>query len=152
MRSDPGTLRRWIYGWLGQSSPRLPLRKLFLALCCFLVLIRRSLSDFCLSLLAGQLGIFMESRGVQILDAFGLFGRRLTGDSSLARLDEGFIEPLIAAVGIVVLLATVVGLDDDGTGPRSDIARRPYLMMKSAGYVVQKGTEGHLQRSFRIHS
>jgi hypothetical protein len=48
MRSDPGIFRRRIYGWLVQSSPRPPLRELFLALCCFFVLIRRSLSDFCL--------------------------------------------------------------------------------------------------------
>lgn len=144
IRSGSCIFRRRMEGWRVQSSPR-PLRELFLALCCFFVLIRRSLSDFFLLRVRRVPREFDGGHeALQIVDTFGLFGRRLAGDSSVAGVDNGFVEPPVAAVGIVGLLATVVGLDDDGTGPLGDIARGPQLTVKGAGHVVQKGIEGHL--------
>lgn len=87
-----------------------------------------------------------------MLDAFGLLCRGLAGDGSGSGVDEGFVQPLVAAMSVVRLLATIVGLDDEGVGTLSNIARGAYLAVKSVGHVFQQGVEGHLQCSFRIHS
>ena len=70
----------------------------------------------------------------------------------MAGVYNGFIEPLVAAVGVVGLLAAVVGLDDDGAGAFSKMARCPDLMVKGSGQVLQECVERHFQCSFRIHS
>lgn len=70
----------------------------------------------------------------------------------MARFDNGFVEPLVAAVGIVILFPAVVGLDDKGTRAVGNIARGPQLMVQGAGHVLQQCCEGHFEGSFRIHS
>lgn len=89
---------------------------------------------------------------VQILYAFSLLNGRLARDSSVAGLDYGFVQPLVAALGVVGLLAAVVGLDDDGAGSLSDVARGSHLAVEGGGHMLQEGMERHLQSSFRIHS
>ena len=48
----------------------------------------------------------------QLLDALGLLGGCLAGDGSVGCVDNGLVQALVAAVGVVALLAAVVCLDD----------------------------------------
>lgn len=125
----------------GQSSPR-PLRELFLALCCFLPLSRRSLSDFCLHTVSWRLD--GSSEDIQVLDALGLFGRGLPGNGGVGGVYNGFVQPLVAALGVVALPAAIVGLDDDGAGAFSKMAGCPYLRVEGSGQVLQECMERHL--------
>lgn len=99
------------------SSPR-PLLEPFLALCCFLIFSRRSLSAFCLrhgqqlSCVPGPVPQMPASACYpQILDMALLLRGRFLGDCVAARLHNGIVQSLVASVGVVILLPTVVGLD-----------------------------------------
>ena len=88
----------------------------------------------------------------QIFNMAHLFRGRFTGNSNAPGLSNGIVEAPVAGMGIVVLLAAVVGLDDDGAGAFSKMARCPNLMVKGSGQVLQECVERHFQCSFRIHS
>lgn len=70
-------------------------------------------------LLTGLLSAFGPSHGlsggrvddVQMFDTLHLLCRRLGGHSIMARLSDGLVQTLIAALGVVALFSTVVGLD-----------------------------------------
>jgi hypothetical protein len=71
-----------------------------------------------IGLLPGSLSAFGPSVGspeivrlhIQVFDTLHLVGRRFGGYSMLSGLRNCFVETLVAAVSIVALLATVVGL------------------------------------------
>lgn len=77
---------------------------------------------------------------------------RLVGNSIAPRLDNGIVESLIAGMGIVILLATIVGLDYNVIRLGRDVARAANFSMKSCGDMVQECSERYSQSSFRIYS
>lgn len=55
-----------------------------------------------------------NQENVQAIDALKLLWRGLGGHSITAGEDNGLVQATVAAAGVVRLLATVVGMDDDG--------------------------------------
>lgn len=88
----------------------------------------------------------------QIFNMAHLFRGRFTGNSNAPGLSNGIVEALVAGMGIVVLLAAVVGLDHYVVCFRPQIARAAKLAVKGCGDMVQERAEGHSQSSFRIYS
>jgi hypothetical protein len=141
----------------GRSSPRIhssprPRREPFLALCCFLLFRRRSLSDFWLGVLSafGHSGSSEGQPSLQSLDTLHLVRGCFVRYSGVTRLYDGFIQAFEAAVGVVALLSTVVGLDYDIVGLCSYIAGLSDGAMDSCGDVVQQRVERDSQSSLRI--
>lgn len=131
-----------------QSSPG-PRLEDFLALWCFLALMRRSLLDFWLD----GLSAFGPSPGpsdgkrkktVQVMDTLHLLWRRLGGHGIASGLDNGIKQTAVAAAGIVALLATVVGMDNEASGLLGEVAGPFDLAVDCCRDVGQQGVEGHL--------
>lgn len=100
-----------------------------------------------LALQAALILIFLE-----VFDAPRLVRRGFRWHSMLARFHDGFIEAFVAALGVVVLFSTVVGLDYHGIGAHSHIAGPLELAMNGSGDMLQQRVQGYLQSSFRIDS
>jgi hypothetical protein len=60
---------------------------------------------------------------VQVLDALRLLRGRFIGHCMVPRFYNGLVETSVAAVGIVTLFSTIVGLHDHGAGLCGYIAR-----------------------------
>lgn len=142
-------LRRRISSQTAQSSLRLR-RELFFALCCFFVFSRCSLSAFCLGLIS--FGSSGNKPDVQVLDTLRLFRGRLIRHSILPRFDNGIVESSVAAVRVVALFSTVVGLHDHSVGLCGYIAGPLDLAVDCSGDMVQQSIQGNSQSSFRIDS
>jgi hypothetical protein len=99
-------------------------------------------------LLAGVLSAFgpsgtsVEQPSLQILDALHLVRGCFVWYSGVPRLSDGFIQAFEAAVSVVALLSTVVGLDDHSAGLCSYIAGLPDGAMDSCRDMVQQCIEG----------
>lgn len=81
-----------------------------------------------------------------------LFRGSLIGHRVMPRFHNGIKESSVAAVGIVTLFATVVGLHYDSVGFCGYIAGPPDLAVEGGGDVVQQSVQGNSQSSFRIDS
>lgn len=68
----------------------------------------------------------------QILDTLHLLCRRLVWYSMMPSFNNGLKQALVAVLGIVTLLATVVCLDYDGVGLCSHIAGPPDVAVESS--------------------
>jgi hypothetical protein len=68
------------------------------------------------------------------------------------RFYNGIEEAFVAALSIVTLFSTIVGLHDDSVGFCGYIAGPPQLAMKGSGDMVQQSIQGNSQSSFRIDS
>lgn len=73
-------------------------------------------------------------------------------DGAACCLDNGIVQTLVTGVGIVILLAAVVGLDYNVVRFGRHVARAAKLAMESGGDMVQECAEGYSQSSFRIYS
>lgn len=56
----------------------------------------------------------VQGKNVQAIDALSLLWRSLGGHSITAGEGNGVVQATVAAAGVVRLLATVVGMDDNG--------------------------------------
>lgn len=80
---------------------------------------------------------------MEVFDTLHLFGRCFRRYSMLPRFDDGFIEAFVAAVSIVALLSTVVGLDYHGIGAHSHIAGPFELAMNGNGDMLEQCVQGY---------
>jgi hypothetical protein len=70
----------------------------------------------------------------------------------MPRFYNSIKQSAVAAVGVVALFATVVGLHYDSVGFCGYIAGPPDLAMEGGGDMVQQSVQGNSQSSFRIDS
>lgn len=81
-----------------------------------------------------------------------LFRGRLIGYRVMPRFHNGIKQSAVAALGVVALFATVVGLHYNGVGSCGYIAGSPDLAVEGGGDMVQQSIQGNSQSSFRIDS
>lgn len=72
----------------------------------------------------------------------GLLWRRLGGHSLAGGVDNGVVQAAEAAADIVALLATVVGVDDEGGRVCSVVARALDVAMERCRDMAQQGIDG----------
>jgi hypothetical protein len=85
-----------------------------------------------------------KENNLQLLHTFRLFRRRFTRHSISSSIDYHLVQPLIAAMRIVGLLAIVIGLDDDEVRSCGNVARGPDLGVQGSRDVLQQVLKGNL--------
>ena len=125
------------------AQSKLGFLELFLALCCFLPFNRYSFSVFCLKRYQRN-SDEQNKNNLQLLHTFRLFRRRFTRHRISSSIDNHLVQPLIAAMRIVGLLAIVIGLDDDEVRSCGNVARGSDLGVQGSRYVLQQALKGNL--------
>lgn len=87
---------------------------------------------------ATELGAAISACYPQVLDMAHLLRGCFIWNGIAPRLNNGIVQSLVASMSIVVLLATVVGLDYDIVRLDRNVARAADFFMKSRGDMVQE--------------